>query len=257
MRRSRASGGAWRIRWSPRRCSPTIVQTVRDALKLPYVAVEVGTEVAARRACRWGASAPARVPLVYQGAPVGQLVLAPRAGSAGFSPADRRLLDDLARQAGIAIHAARVTADLQRSRERLVAAREEERRRLRRDLHDGLGSRLAALNLQAAALRGLIPRDPAAADEAVGELRAEIRAAIADIRRVVYDLRPPALDEVGLVAAIRQRAARCSVDESRDGEGATPTARAAPCRWWWRRPRPCPRCRPPSRWPPTASWRRR
>ena len=100
-----------------------------------------------------------------------------------------------------------------------MAAREEERRRLRRDLHDGLGSRLAALNLQATALRGLIARDPAAAGAAVGELRAEIRAAIADIRRVVYDLRPPALDEVGLVAAIRQRAARCSLDDHATGWG--------------------------------------
>ncbi|MDQ5852742.1 MAG: sensor histidine kinase, partial [Chloroflexota bacterium] len=87
-------------------------------------------------------------------------------------------------------------------------------RRLRRDLHDGLGSRLAGLNLQAGALRALIRRDAAAADEAVVELRAEIRAAIADIRRLVYGLRPPALDELGLVAAIRQRAARCALEES-------------------------------------------
>ena len=107
-----------------------------------------------------------------------------------------------------------LTSDLQRSRERLVTAREEERRRLRRDLHDGLGSRLAALNLQAGALRGLIRRDPDAADEAVTELRDEIRASITDIRRLVYGLRPPALDELGLVAAIRQRAAVCALGES-------------------------------------------
>ncbi len=95
-----------------------------------------------------------------------------------------------------------------------MTAREEERRRLRRDLHDGLGSRLAALNLQAGALRGLIRRDPDAADEAVVELRDEVRASIADIRRLVYGLRPPALDELGLVAAIRQRAAAHAVVDS-------------------------------------------
>jgi len=102
----------------------------------------------------------------------------------------------------VAASAVRLTADLQRSRECLVAAREEERRRLRRDLHDGLGAQLAALNVQAGSLRRLIRHDPAAADELVVELREELRAAIADIRRLVYDLRPPALDELGLVAAL-------------------------------------------------------
>jgi signal transduction histidine kinase len=125
-----------------------------------------------------------------------------------LAPADRRLLEGLARQAGVAAHAVRLTTDLQRSRERLVAAREEERRRLRRDLHDGLGAQLAGLNVQAGTLRRLISHDPEAADELVGELRGELRAAIADIRRLVYDLRPPALDELGLVAAVHQLAER-------------------------------------------------
>ncbi len=94
----------------------------------------------------------------------------------------------------------RLTTDLQHSRERLVAAREEERRRLRRDLHDGLGGQLAGLTVQAGALRRLIPRDPDAADELVVELREELRGAISDIRRLVYDL--------GLLEALRQLAAR-------------------------------------------------
>jgi signal transduction histidine kinase len=118
------------------------------------------------------------------------------------------LLEDLARQAEVAVHAVRLTADLQHSRERLVATREEERRRLRRDLHDGLGAQLAGLNVQAGTLRRLIPRDPAAADELVVELRDELRAAIADIRRLVHDLRPPALDDLGLAAALRRLAER-------------------------------------------------
>jgi signal transduction histidine kinase len=118
------------------------------------------------------------------------------------------LLEDLARQAEVAVHAVRLTTDLQHSRERLVATREEERRRLRRDLHDGLGAQLAGLNVQAGTLRRLIPRDPAAADELVVELRDELRAAIADIRRLVYDLRPPALDDLGLAEALRRLAER-------------------------------------------------
>ncbi len=201
---------------TPGQVLPTIVDSVRDALRLPYAAVALqhpeGLVVAA--AAGEPAADQLRLPLVYQHEIVGQLILSPRAPGEQFGPADRRLLDDLARQAGIAAHAVRLTADLQRSRERLVTAREEERRRLRRDLHDGLGSRLAALNLQVGALRGLIRRDPDAADEAAVELRGEIRASIADIRRLVYELRPPALDELGLVAAIRQRAAQCALAES-------------------------------------------
>jgi signal transduction histidine kinase len=137
-------------------------------------------------------------------------VLSPRAPGEGFSDADRTLLEDLARQAEVAVHAVRLTADLQSSRERLVATREEERRRLRRDLHDGLGAQLAGLNVQAGALRRLIPTDPDAAEEVVVELREELRSAIADIRRLVYDLRPPALDDLGLVEALRRLAERHS-----------------------------------------------
>jgi signal transduction histidine kinase len=118
------------------------------------------------------------------------------------------LLEDLARQAEVAVHAVNLTTDLQHSRERLVATREEERRRLRRDLHDGLGAQLAGLNVQAGTLRRLIPRDPDAAEEVVVELRDELRSAIADIRRLVYDLRPPALDDLGLSEALRRLAER-------------------------------------------------
>jgi len=192
----------------------TIVETVKESLKLPYVAIALKLEDTDAFSVAASAGAPVAgpltLPLVYQNETVGQLILAPRAPGETFSHADRRLLDDLARQAGVAVHAVRLTADLQRSRERLVATREEERRRIRRDLHDGLGPHLAALHLQAGVLRSLIPRDPAAAEALVVELRGEIRAAIADIRRLVYELRPPTLDELGLVGAVRARAAQCS-----------------------------------------------
>ncbi|MDP8940761.1 MAG: GAF domain-containing sensor histidine kinase, partial [Actinomycetota bacterium] len=151
---------------------------------------------------------PQRLPLTYQNEPVGELLLGTRAGEGEFSAADRRLLEDLARQAGVAARAVRLTTDLQRSRERLVTTREEERRRLRRDLHDGLGAQLAGLNIQAGILRRLIPHNPEAADELVVELRDELRAAISDIRRLVYDLRPPALDDLGLIGALDRLAER-------------------------------------------------
>jgi two-component system NarL family sensor kinase len=153
---------------------------------------------------------PVRLPLTYQGQTIGQLAVVPHYPDESFSPSEMRLLRDLARQAGAAVHAVRLTADLQPSRQRLVTAREEERRRLRRDLHDGLGPTLAALHVQTNALRRLIHTDPQAAQRMVTEFDDEIREAIDDIRRVVYELRPPTLDELGLVGAARAYAAYCS-----------------------------------------------
>jgi signal transduction histidine kinase len=185
---------------------PAVVRTVAEALKLPYAAIEVERNDGFEAAAVTGRPVddPLRLPLVYGGETVGRLVLGPRARGEAFAPADRRLLDDLAHQIGAAVHAARLTADLQRSRERLVTAREEERRRLRRDLHDGLGPQLAAQTLKVGSARTLYPRDPTVADALLSELEADMEAALSDIRRLVYDLRPPALDELGLAGAIRE-----------------------------------------------------
>jgi signal transduction histidine kinase len=189
---------------------PTLVETIAQALKLPYVAILLKEGERFGTAASYGSplGEPETLRLIYQKEEIGRLVLSPRAPGEGFSDADRSLLEDLARQAEVAVHAVRLTTDLQHSRKRLVATREEERRRLRRDLHDGLGAQLAGLNVQAGTLRRLIPRDPDAAEELVVELREELRGAIADIRRLVYDLRPPALDDLGLVEALRRLAER-------------------------------------------------
>jgi signal transduction histidine kinase len=201
---------------APEAVLPTLVETIAQALKLPYAAILLKEDEEFRTAAAYGSpkGEPETLPLVYQREEMGRLVLSPRAPGEGFSDADRSLLEDLTRQAEVAVHAVRLTTDLQHSRERLVATREEERRRLRRDLHDGLGAQLAGLNVQAGTLRRLIPRDPDAADELVVELREELRSAIADIRRLVYDLRPPALDDLGLVESLRQLAERYG---SKDG----------------------------------------
>jgi signal transduction histidine kinase len=204
----------------------TIVETVREALKLSYAAIEVkegGNVALAASAGTPPAKEALRLPLVYQSEPVGTLLIAPRGRDEALTSADLHLLQDLADQIGIAVHTVRLTSDLraltrdlQRSREYLVTAREEERRRLRRDLHDGLGSVLASLNWRAGAIRSLLSRDPAAADTLVVEQQQTIQAAIGDIRRLFYDLRPPALDELGLVGAIRERAMQQTTSAERD-----------------------------------------
>jgi signal transduction histidine kinase len=210
---------------APEAVLPTIVETVTGALKLPYAAISLKQDEEDVIAASSGRASDelTRLPLVYQGEHMGDLLLAPRARGETFSSADRVLLADLAHQAGIAVHAVRLTTDLQRltkelqrSRTQIVTAREEERRRLRRDLHDGLGSVLASLNWRAGALRLLLSRDPAAADALVVEQQTTIQAAIGDIRHLVYDLRPPALDELGLLGAIRERATKQSSPAERD-----------------------------------------
>src|SRR5215213_9923831 len=214
---------------APEEILPAVVRTMTETLRLPYAAVVLHGANTAEPAAAAGISVPGviRLPLVYQAEPVGELVVAPRGPGEVFSAADRQLLEDLARQIGVAAHTVRLTADLQRSRERIVSAREEERRRLRRDLHDGLGAQLAALAIQAGSLRTSIPRDPSGAQEQAAELRTELRAAVADIRRLVHGLRPPALDELGLIGALRERAARYetggdfhTVEGERAGDGA-------------------------------------
>ncbi len=174
--------------------------------------------------------APLRLPLSYQNEPVGELLLGPRTGEEGFSPGDKRLLDDLARQAGVAAHAVGLTSDLQRARERLVTAREEERRRLRRDLHDGLGPQLSSQALTIDAVRALMRDDPDAAEALLLDLKAQAQDAVTDIRRLVYDLRPPALDDLGLLGALRESAAQYGHSElaiSVDAPQTLPTPPAA------------------------------
>ncbi len=187
---------------------PAIVRSVAEALRLPYAAIALpqGHGLTVVAATGDQVVVPTRFPLNYQAEPVGELLLGPRAPGEIFGNRDRRLLEDLARQIGVAVHAVRLTTELQLARERLITAREEERRRLRRDLHDGLGAQLAALSVQTSILHKLVRRDPAGAEAAAVELGVELRAAVADIRRLVHGLRPPALDELGLVGAIRQRA---------------------------------------------------
>jgi two-component system NarL family sensor kinase len=203
---------------APEKVLTTIVQTVREALKLPYVALQVKnstlraqstldqSEDLSNGAQPATASVVRTWPLIHQGEHVGDLLVSPRLGEDDFSPADRQLLDGLASQAGAAIQAVRLNADLQQSRHRLVTTREEERRRLRRDLHDALGATLASIAMQADAACSLVDEAPEESKVLLAELTQQAQEAITDVRRLIYNLRPPALDDLGLVAALRQLA---------------------------------------------------
>jgi two-component system NarL family sensor kinase len=189
---------------------PTLAETVAQTLRLSYVAIELerdeGPEVVAQRGELRGE--PVTIPLAYGGEQVGTLSLGPRTPGEQFTASELRLFADIARQAAVAAHAVRLTEDLQRSREQLITAREEERRRLHRDLHDGLGPTLAGISLQIGSARLLLGRDVQAADRLLAQLVDETTTAIADVRRLIYALRPPALDELGLVPALRMQAER-------------------------------------------------
>lgn len=194
---------------------PAILQSVREALKLPYaaIALERGGPPVIVASSGAPVANPFRLPLTHHGEAIGELLLGARAGEETLSDADRRLLEDLARQASVAVHAVRLTEDLQRSREQLVTAHEEERRRLRRDLHDGLGPRLASLTLRLETARDRLARDPEA-EALLADLAERTRQTVADVRRLVYLLRPPALDDLGLVSALREQAVQYGYEGS-------------------------------------------
>jgi two-component system NarL family sensor kinase len=188
---------------------PVMADTIADALRVPYVAVEL-TDAPGPPAAERGqpvAGIALRLPLVHAGERVGTLVIGARSHGELLGASDRRLLEDFARRASAAASAVALSVEVQHSRERLVTAREEERRRLRGDLHDGLGPTLAGAVLTIDAARRVLAVDPIGADALLDQAAATVESTVADVRRLVYGLRPPALDQLGLIGALRQQAA--------------------------------------------------
>lgn len=191
-----------------------VVDTVAEALRLPYAAIALSggaeSDGLLRTAAEHGHAPGDTVefPLVYQGATVGVLVVGLRSPGEPLTPKDTAVLADLARHAGVAAHAVTLTSQLKVSRARAVRAREEERRRIRRDIHDGLGPSLAAISLGLQTADRTYARSPDAGAELLDKLARELTAAVDETRRLVYDLRPPVLDQLGLGEAIRQEARR-------------------------------------------------
>ncbi|HEX4864429.1 MAG TPA: sensor histidine kinase [Acidimicrobiales bacterium] len=188
------------------RMLPWVAETVVETLRLPYAGIELVNGDEVRLVAEHGRRILEleRFAMTYQGEVVGSLLVTARSSSQPLSTRERTLLNDLAVQAGAAANTVRLTDALLRSRERLVRSREEERRRLRRDLHDGVGPALAGMTMQVGAARAMLPQDRARADRLLGQPDEQLQACVVESRRGVEDLRPPILDQSGLVQAIRQ-----------------------------------------------------
>jgi signal transduction histidine kinase len=191
---------------SPQETLPGLVRTIAQTLKLPYAAIELGQQGERQVVAAYGnpSGETTRFALVYQSEAVGNLIVASRGRGEELTLADCRLLENIARQAGAVAHAVRLTRELQRSRLRLVTAREGERRRLRRDLHDELGPQLASQALIIDALEKRLRKDPVSAVRLLKELKKQSQRAVQDIRQIIYGLRPPALDHLGLIGALQE-----------------------------------------------------
>ncbi|MDP9861627.1 MULTISPECIES: sensor histidine kinase [Streptosporangium] len=187
----------------PANALAAVAAVVRDGLSVTGVVVEVDGVGGRRVEVGLLGPAPRAVPLVWHGEPVGRLLL----GSPGprrFAAAHNdRLIAVVTPYVADVVHAVRMTADLQRSRERILTAREEERRRLRRDLHDGLGHALTDMAMSINMAKISLRTAPASADRLLSELRSGMDAVGQEIRELVYGLRPPTLDELGLAGAVR------------------------------------------------------
>jgi signal transduction histidine kinase len=200
-----------------------MAELLAGELHLPYVLIEIdhpawtggrgehGTPVGREFA----------LPLTYQGYPAGRLVVSGRRPGAGPTRRDRRVLVDIARHAGAVLHTARLLGDLRRSLDQILYAREDERRRLRAELHDSVGPILAGISLGLHAGRRVMRSDPDHAEKLIDHLEQELQSAIGEVRRLFETLRPPALDQLGLVAAIQEHmdilAARTRTDDELDG----------------------------------------
>lgn len=191
-----------------------IAETIKGALRLPYVVISIGVNGEEKIAAVTGDTVYDKFsfPIIHGGEELGMLLVSSRSLEETFTAEDKKLLEVLLHQAGPIVQNVKMTLgmqllanDLQESRERLVLAREEERLQMRRNLHDDLAPRLLSLSFNVAAAEQYISKSPSKALELLRELRNVIRSTVDEIRTMVHDLRPPTLDEFGLLGSIQSR----------------------------------------------------
>ncbi|GAA3141646.1 sensor histidine kinase [Streptomyces echinatus] len=191
---------------APEQILPMAAVTLGEALRLSYVAIHLhsDTDGPTLSTARWGAEArdPLRLPLIHQGVEVGSLVVGARSPEEPFTAADLRLLRDAARHIAQAAAGVQLTLALLRSRQQLIATRAQERRRLGRQLHDGVNSALSEVVWGLQAARKWHRTDPERADALLDAGITRARQGIETVRGMSRGLRSP-LDGIGLLEAIR------------------------------------------------------
>ena len=165
------------------------------------------------------------IPVRHQGELLGALSLEKRPGDT-MSATEQKLVEDLAGQAGLVLRNVRLTEELlerldelKASRQRLVAAQDEERRKLERNLHDGAQQQLVALSVKARLAQQLGERDPAKVQDMLAQIQADTGEALENLRDLARGIYPPLLADQGLVAALGAQARKAAVPTIVDGEG--------------------------------------
>jgi signal transduction histidine kinase len=188
---------------------PAVLATVTDAVRAPGAAVLApdGSVLIAHGASSAGSNAEL-LPLRVGGRELGVLQIAPRGVGEPYTDGDRRLLAALAPQVAVVVRALELAEALEAERDRVVTVTRQERDRLRRDLHDGLGPSLSGVGLGLQALQDARAAGrEAAADQLLARIRDEVATAVREVRRILDDLRPAVLDRIRLPDAVRQHAA--------------------------------------------------
>jgi two-component system, NarL family, sensor kinase len=186
---------------------PAVVGSVTEATRASFVAITGadGSVLAATGTER--SDARLAYPLTVAGEQVGELVICPARGEPALPAADGRLIAALIAPVAAIVHAGQLPRRLASAHERTLAAAGRERSRIRRDLHDGLGPSLSGVSLGLEALQAALPDDTQTAGTLTARMRTEVAGAVEDVRRIIDELRPAALEDVGLVQALRERAA--------------------------------------------------
>lgn len=206
-----------------------LLHAVVDALRLPGATLALATPDGVTTSITTATTGDEtdEFPLTYRTTELGRLIVTRRPGQRTLTADETALLTQVARQSALAAQSLILLDQLTRSRARVVAAGEDERRRLRRDLHDGIGPLLTAAAARVDACRNLLDRDVPQVQILLNSVRSDLTEGLADLRRLVYTLRPPVLDELGLTEALRQICGRSTVPTVLEIPDALPELPAA------------------------------
>jgi signal transduction histidine kinase len=182
------------------------------------VLLRVGGDLREEASVGDGGGAETRVPVWFQGSELGALAVTVPANDP-MDPSKERLVTDLAAQAGPVLHNVRLIEELRASRQRLVAAQDEERRKLERDIHDGVQQQLVALAVKLRLADTMVDRDPAKAHAALAGLQADTTAALEELRDLAHGIYPPLLADQGLAAALQAQARKAAIPTTVEADG--------------------------------------